>query len=111
MQREVIMVNLNPAKAPLHGSGDTVPSRLSAGAQPPQAARSVSAPDSRIPDALRDLETGIRPHSSLSQTLGGAPQGERTGRISQVFPLACRSSLYPTPFTFEAAEKTEQIVH
>lgn len=97
MQREVIMVNLNLAKVPLHGSGDTVPSRLSAGAQPPQAARSVLAPDSRIPDALRDLETGIRPHSSLSQTLGGAPQGEnRTDRSGVPTGL----SLIVVPNTF-----------
>lgn len=89
MQREVIMVNLNLVKAPLHGSGDTVPSRLSAGAQPPQVAHSAPALDSRVPDALRDLETGLPPHSRLSQTLGGAPQGERrTELVSRVFPLA-----------------------
>lgn len=68
------MVNLNPAKAPFHGSRAQ---QAVAGARPPQVARSVPALDSRVPDSLWDQEMGIRPHSCLSQTLGGAPQGER----------------------------------
>lgn len=83
------MGTLNPAKAPLHGSGDTAPGRLSAGAQPPPVAHSAPAWDGRVPHAPRDLETGLRPHSHLHRTLGSAPQWERrTGLVSWAFPLA-----------------------